>query len=114
MKKKINSSLLAPPRPTVTVNIKHPAVIQPLLGNGVCNKDTNNIECSYDFGDCCSHSNLVADGVCHDEANNPECNYDGGDCCLLNINKDQCREVQNAQFVKYLGRLSWQAVSVVN
>ena len=24
---------------------------------------------------------MVGDGICNDETNNLECNYDGGDCC---------------------------------
>ena len=34
---------------------------------------------------------MVGDGICNDESNNPECNYDGGDCCV-NVNTDSCSE----------------------
>merc|ERR1719188_2919310 len=30
----------------------------------------------------CSESDVVGDGVCDDSANNMECSYDGGDCCF--------------------------------
>ena len=30
---------------------------------------------------------VVGDGVCDDETNNADCNFDGGDCCV-NINTD--------------------------
>ena len=29
----------------------------------------------------CSNGALLGNGVCNDETNNPECNFDGGDCC---------------------------------
>ena len=34
---------------------------------------------------------FVGDGVCNDETNNVECEYDGGDCCV-NVNTDSCSE----------------------
>ena len=34
---------------------------------------------------------LVGNGLCNDETNIPECNYDGGDCCV-NVNTDSCSE----------------------
>ena len=74
-----------------------------LIGNGVCNDETNNPGCFYDGGDCCVNTNTdhcsdctchhqencaagftlseVGDGICNDETNNADCNYDGGDCC---------------------------------
>ena len=52
-----------------------------LVGDGICNDETNIAECNYDGGDCCPNSNMVGNGVCNDETNNLECNYDGGDCC---------------------------------
>ena len=75
-----------------------------LVGNGLCNDETNIAECGYDGGDCCGyiirseHCNecicfhqetclaglthvFVGDGICNDETNIAECNYDGGDCC---------------------------------
>ena len=83
-----------------------------LVGNSVCNDETNIAACNYDGGDCCGscinteycsncdcHAGLtsvgmtlVGDGVCNDEANDAECDYDGGDCCLINVNTDSCSE----------------------
>ena len=40
----------------------------------------------------CDNIPLVGDGVCNDESNTPVCNYDGGDCCLNVINIDHCSE----------------------
>ena len=82
-----------------------------MIGNGVCNDETNNPGCFYDGGDCCVNINKdhcsdcicyhqencasgftlpeVGDGICNDETNNADCNYDGGDCCV-NVNKDVC------------------------
>ena len=34
---------------------------------------------------------LVGDGFCNHETNNLDCNYDGGDCCV-NVNTDFCSE----------------------
>ena len=34
---------------------------------------------------------MVGDGYCHDELNNLDCSYDGGDCCV-NVNTDYCSE----------------------
>jgi hypothetical protein len=75
-----------------------------LVGNGICNDETNIADCGYDGGDCCGNcvvtehcdnctclagvlddgitNPLVGDGVCNDETNNAECDYDGLDCCL--------------------------------
>ena len=57
-------------------------VTHALVGDGVCNDETNNLECTYDGGDCCSNPNVVGNGICNDQANNPEYSYDGGDCCV--------------------------------
>ena len=84
-----------------------------MIGNGVCNDETNKPGCFYDGGDCCVDINKdhcsdcicyhqencasgftlpeVGDGICNDETNNADCNYDGGDCCV-NVNKDVCTE----------------------
>ena len=74
-----------------------------MVGDGMCNDETNNQECYYDGGDCCGSciitdfcvnctcigvgSNnpevmnpLIGDGICHDEFNTETCNFDGGDC----------------------------------
>ena len=60
-----------------------------LVGNGLCNDETNNADCYYDGGDCCPYPVILANGFCNDEANNLGCNYDGGDCCV-NVNTDYC------------------------
>ena len=79
-----------------------------MIGDGFCNDETNNADCSYDGGDCCGscvmtdHCSqcecigganvtnvLIANGFCNDETNSADCNYDGGDCCV-NINTDEC------------------------
>ena len=84
-----------------------------LVGNGFCNDETNNPDCNYDGGDCCTtnanttacsecacHLNetcaggyhpLVGNGFCNDYTNIAECNYDGGDCCV-NVNTDSCSD----------------------
>ena len=33
---------------------------------------------------------LIGDGVCNDQINNLECDFDGGDCCLSCIDTFQC------------------------
>ena len=33
---------------------------------------------------------LVGNGICNNETNNIDCNYDGFDCCGLDINQDFC------------------------
>ena len=35
---------------------------------------------------------MLGNNVCNDETNHAECNYDGGDCCLSNPIKDNCSE----------------------
>ena len=77
--------------------------MNPLIGNGFCNDETNNMECDYDGGDCCGTcvfteycSNcdclggitstgfthpLIGNGFCDEETNIIECVYDGGECC---------------------------------
>ena len=81
-----------------------------LVGDGICNDETNNAVCRFDGGDCCLdviHSNcsecicyfgqicaanfhpLVGDGFCNDETNIGSCNYDGGDCCGMNQSNSQ-------------------------
>ena len=91
----------------------NPGFLPLTVQDGYCNDETNNRECQYDGGDCCSPNintefcsecicymketckasfipSLVGDGICHDDTNNDECNYDGGDCCLSNENTEQC------------------------
>ena len=40
----------------------------------------------------CPYGTLLGDGLCDDESNNAECNFDGGDCCGDCINTDHCSE----------------------
>ena len=85
-----------------------------LIGNGVCNYETNNPGCFYDGGDCCVNANtnhctdcicyhkencaagftpsIVGDGFCNDGTNNADCNYDGGDCCGYDVNTGYCSD----------------------
>ena len=85
-----------------------------MIGNGICNDETNNPECYYDGGDCCGScintnfcnnctcisgeiSNVVmnpfiGDGVCNDETNTADCDYDGMDCCKPHVNTTFCSE----------------------
>ena len=37
---------------------------------------------------------LVGDGYCHDETNNADCNYDGGDCCSTCLTTDHCSDCE--------------------
>ena len=50
---------------------------------GIKEKFRSNIkeQCDYDDGDCCFNSNMVGNGICNNETNSAECDYDGGDCC---------------------------------
>ena len=36
----------------------------------------------------------IGDGFCDDMANNVECSYDGGDCCGPHVKKEFCFECQ--------------------
>ena len=40
----------------------------------------------------CMDFHKVGDGVCNDETNHMECNYDGGDCCGDNVNVEHCKK----------------------
>ena len=73
------------------------AGIHPLVGDGICNDETNIQECDYDGFDCCLPNvnrdsclnctcfckmpELVGNRFCNNETNNAECNYDDGECC---------------------------------
>ena len=85
-----------------------------MVGNGLCNNETNNADCNYDGGDCCvvnaninsssdcgchfietcaaGYHPFVGNGFCNDDTNVAECDYDGGDCCGYNINSEHCTE----------------------
>ena len=77
-----------------------------MVGDGVCNDESNNPECSYDGGDCCSNP----DGYCDDVNNNEVCFFDGGDCCESNVNGNQnwigdsrCDDINNNLACTYDG-----------
>ena len=40
----------------------------------------------------CSNGTLVGNGICNDETNNVECYFDGGDCCGACINTEYCSQ----------------------
>ena len=84
-----------------------------LVGDGLCNDETNTRVCNYDGGDCCldlintdhcsecncyrpgacvagSIPDSVGDGFCNDETNNVQCYYDGLDCCRSPVNTTFC------------------------
>ena len=90
-----------------------------IVGDGICNDETNNVECSFDGGDCCnSDANmdsctscvcfleetclagvhpLVGNEFCNDETNIKECDYDDFECCgfhssSYNVNQDFCTD----------------------
>jgi hypothetical protein len=87
-----------------------------LVGDGACFDETNNVNCDFDGGDCCSPYScylcfdwcqdcicyedlncngpleLIGNGHCNDQTNNAECNFDGGDCCGSCANMEQCSE----------------------
>ena len=87
----------------------------PLVGDGICNDETNIFTCNYNGGDCCGYNInfehcaectcfhqetclagvnhiFVGDGVCNDETNNAECNYDGDDCCGSCVYTEYCTQ----------------------
>ena len=44
---------------------------------------------------------LIGNGICNDETNNPGCNYDSSDCCLYQTHKiDDPGELVQKQQVK--------------
>ena len=84
-----------------------------MVGNGVCNDETNYALCNYDGGDCCGENvstnncticrchlqetciagfhPLAGNGFCNDEINIAGC-YDGGDCCGYETHSEHCTE----------------------
>jgi hypothetical protein len=82
-----------------------------LVGDGYCDDETNNENCHFDGGDCCSPCTfmdrckvcecnengnatqinaLAGNGICNDETNIVDCHYDGFDCCRPIINTETC------------------------
>ena len=65
------------------------------IGDGYCDDVNNNLDCTYDGGDCEScNQDWIGDGDCDDINNNLDCTYDGGDCCGSNVNTEYCTECQ--------------------
>ena len=46
----------------------------------------------FSFSKDCPYGALLGDGLCNDESNNAECNFDGGDCCGGCIISNYCTE----------------------
>ena len=44
---------------------------------------TGPVSCSYQW---------IGDGFCDDQNNNPDCSYDAGDCCGPNVKTNFCTE----------------------
>lgn len=42
----------------------------------------------------CHYPAIVGNSICNDETNNADCDYDGGDCCLSSKNEDYCSECE--------------------
>ena len=98
-----------------------------LVGDGVCNDETNTANCNFDGGDCCLNvinkeycsectcflkefcgtgfHPLVGDGFCNEETNILECGYDGGDCCLASdlVGDGFCNDESNTPECIYDG-----------
>ena len=97
--------------------------LQHLLELQLPDEINNNLDSSYDGGDCCGsnvntqYCNIcqclgggggsggattdeacdqgwIGDGYCDDINNNLDCFYDGGDCCGLNVNTLYCNICQ--------------------
>ena len=63
------------------------------IGIGYCGQKTFNIYwLSFIIG--CHNLTLVGNGLCDDETNILECNFDDGDCCGSNITTTHCSECQ--------------------
>ena len=46
----------------------------------------------FEDWNCASPLALIGNGICNDETNNAGCLYDGGDCCGECVNTDLCSE----------------------
>ena len=44
------------------------------------------------YENCAAAFELIGDGYCHDATNNVNCNFDGGDCCTVCINTEYCSD----------------------
>ena len=90
--------------------------VEPMLGDGKCHDQCNNLDHFYDHFDCCytkindavcskctchldgsKHENSgscftvsIGDGKCNDQCNSYQNSFDGGDCCLVNGNFEFC------------------------
>ena len=51
------------------------------------------IECiCFENLNCSAPLDLIGNGVCNDETNSAECQFDGGECCATCINTEYCTE----------------------
>jgi hypothetical protein len=63
------------------------------IGIGNCGQKTFNVNwLLFILG--CHNLTLVGNGLCDDETNILECNFDDGDCCGSNITTTHCSECQ--------------------
>ena len=63
------------------------------IGIGNCGKKPFNVYwLLFILG--CHNITLVGNGLCDDETNILECNFDDGDCCGSNITTSHCTECQ--------------------
>ena len=108
------SSPPSPPGPTTTTPPSSGCGSPQWQGDGWCDDENNNAECTFDGGDCCGADvkttycsvcecldpnftttvpppndcefpQWEGDGWCDDENNNDGCSFDGGDCCGNNV-----------------------------
>lgn len=54
--------------------------------------DCTECVCYEDWNNCATPLDLIGNGICNDESNNADCFYDGGDCCGVCTNTDSCSE----------------------
>ena len=69
---------------------------------------------------------MIGDGYCDDETNNFDCNFDGGDCCTVCVNTDYCldcvchqsdtADVQTGEYdlVEFSNGIKWGDPSLQN
>ena len=57
----------------------------------ICIKNITKIQVSlYSFSGFCQYYSLIGDGLCDDETNTEQCDYDGGDCCVDEVLTSYC------------------------
>ena len=47
---------------------------------------------SFILSDCPLSIELIGNGICNDETNTINCGFDGFDCCLSDVTEDNCSE----------------------